>query len=507
MITLNGNQLTLEKLKKIARDNEPIEISPSSQKLVNEASLFVKEIAMHDEPVYGINTGFGHLANVRIDKKQLFELQANLLMSHACGVGDPLPIETVRAMMALRINALIKGYSGIRIETIVKMVEYLNSNIIPVVYEKGSLGASGDLALLSHMSLPLIGLGEVYYQGEKMETKKALQKASIQSLPHLYAKEGLSLINGTQAMSAIGGLVLYDCLKLLKLANLSLSLTMEALEGITDAYHPMIHQLRNQEGQIIVAKDVLNDLKNSQHVTKQNEKRVQDAYSIRCAPQVHGASLDAFTHILNILEREMNAVTDNPIILMDENIAISAGNFHGQPLALSFDYMGIAIAELANISERRIERMVNPHLSNGLPPFLAKYSGLNSGFMIVQYTAASLVSENKVLAHPASVDSIPSSANQEDHVSMGSISARKAKSIFENTRKVIAMEFFTACQALDFREEKELGERTKKAYLYIRKHIPFIEHDEVMFPYLHKIEEIIASEDFYQYVFEGEDIL
>ena len=505
MIILNGNQLTLDLLMKIARDHEKIEIDLESQKLVEKASLFVKDIAMHDEPVYGINTGFGHLANVRIDKKQLSLLQSNLLMSHACGVGDPLPIETVRAMMALRINALIKGYSGIRLETILKMVEYLNLNIIPVVYEKGSLGASGDLALLSHMSLPLIGLGEVFYLGEKLETKEALKRASIQSLPHLYAKEGLSLINGTQAMSAIGGIVLYDALRLLKIANLSLSLTMEALEGITDAYHPMIHQLRNQDGQMIVAKEVLNLLKNSKHVTKQNEKRVQDAYSIRCAPQVHGASLDAFLHILNILEKEMNAVTDNPIILMDENKAISAGNFHGQPLALCFDYMGIAIAELANISERRIERMVNPHLSNGLPPFLAKYSGLNSGFMIVQYTAASLVSENKVLAHPASVDSIPSSANQEDHVSMGSISARKAKTIFDHTRKVVSMELLTACQAIDFREKKELGEKTKKAYEYIRKNIPFIEHDEVMFPYLHKIEEIISSEAFYQMIFEGED--
>ncbi len=506
MITLSGNQLTLDILVKIARDKEMIEIDLESQKLVEKASLFVKDIAAHDEPVYGINTGFGHLANVRIDKKQLSELQSNLLMSHACGVGEPLSIEIVRAMMALRINALIKGYSGIRLETILKMVEYLNLNIIPVVYEKGSLGASGDLALLSHMSLPLIGLGEVYYLGKKMDTKKALSQAGIQYLPHLHAKEGLSLINGTQAMSAIGGLVLYDALRLLNIANLSLSLTMEALESITDAYHPMIHELRNQDGQINVAKDVLNILKNSKHVTKQNEKRVQDAYSIRCAPQVHGASLDAFNHILNILEREMNAVTDNPILLMDENLAISAGNFHGQPLALSFDYMAIAIAELANISERRIERMVNPHLSGGLPPFLAKYSGLNSGFMIVQYTAASLVSENKVLAHPASVDSIPSSANQEDHVSMGSISARKAKSIFENTRKVIAMELFTACQAIDFREEKELGEKTKRAYEYIRRHIPFIERDETLFIHLHKIEEIIMSSDFYNYIFESGDI-
>jgi len=502
MIVLDGKSLTLEQLKRISRDLEEVQIDTLSKELVLNASLFVQKMAEGDEPVYGINTGFGHLAHVKIDKKEVNKLQENLLKSHACGVGDPLPIETVRAMIALRINALIKGYSGIRLETILKLLELLNKNVIPVVFEKGSLGASGDLALLSHMSLPLIGLGEVYVDGVRMETKQAFEKTGIKSLPHLYAKEGLSLINGTQAMSAIGGLVLYDALHILKLSNLSLSLTMEALHGIKTAFDPRVHFIRNQEGQMVVAESVLKLLNNSTYVKEMDGHRVQDAYSIRCAPQVHGASWDAMMHILKIVENEMNAVTDNPIIFTDEKEAISAGNFHGQPLALAFDYLAIALAELANISERRIERLVNPHLNQGLPPFLAKCSGLNSGFMIVQYTAASLVSENKVLAHPASVDSIPSSANQEDHVSMGSISARKAKSILENTQKVIAMEMLTACQAIDFREKAQLGDKTKIAYDYIRTQIPFIEHDEVMYKHIHFIENIIKDEQFFKSIYK-----
>ncbi|MBU1141857.1 MAG: histidine ammonia-lyase [Firmicutes bacterium] len=506
MIILDGQSLTLELLKRIARDNEEVTIAKSSQELVQRASLFVENIARDGKAVYGINTGFGHLANVIIDKSQVKILQKNLLMSHACGVGDPLSIEIVRAMMALRINALIKGYSGIKLSTIEKLMEMLNKNVIPVVYEKGSLGASGDLALLSHMSLPLIGLGEVFYQGNKSNTLEAFKKADITPIAELHAKEGLSLINGTQAMSAIGGLALYDSLRLLKFANLSVSMTMEALGGVIDAFDSRVQEVRGQKGQIKAAEKVRNYLKGSKYVTSQNELRVQDAYSLRCTPQVHGAITDAMTHILDIVEREMNAVTDNPIVFESDNLAISAGNFHGEPLALAFDYLGIAIAELAGISERRIERMVNPNLSNGLPPFLAKHYGLNSGFMIVQYTAASLVSENKVLAHPASVDSIPSSANQEDHVSMGSISARKAKSILDNSRKVIAMELLTASQAIDFRNKAQQGDITSKAYQYIRSHIPFIEQDEVMYPYLFQIEQMLIDDSFYQYVFEGEDI-
>ena len=506
MIRLDGQSLTLHQLKRIARDQERVEIAQSSKKLVNQASLFVAKVVEKEIPVYGINTGFGHLASVPIEKDKVQKLQENLLKSHACGVGEPLAIEIVRAMMALRVNALISGYSGIRLSTVEKLVELLNLNIIPVVFEKGSLGASGDLALLSHMSLPLIGLGEVYFQGMRMETKEAFKLAHIKPIDGLHAKEGLSLINGTQAMSAIGGLVLYDALKLLKFANLAVSLTMEALYGIIDQLDPRIHLIRNQVGQMSSAEEILSNLKGSTYVTHQNEKRVQDAYSIRCAPQVHGATEGALTHILDIVEREMNAVTDNPIVFSEDEKAISAGNFHGQPLALAFDYLGIAVAELANISERRIERLVNPHLNCGLPPFLSKCSGLNSGFMIVQYTAASLVSENKVLAHPASVDSIPSSANQEDHVSMGAISARKAMTILDHARKVISYEILTACQALDFREKAQLGQKTQLLYTYIRKYIPFIDADEVMYPYLNKVEEILKDDSFYEYLYQGDDV-
>ena len=303
-------------------------------------------------------------------------------------------------------------------------------------------------------------------------------------------------------MSAVGGLVLYDSYRLLDYANLSLSLSMEALRGIMDAYDDRVHQLRRQEGQIKMAAEIRRMLEGSMRTTKQNELRVQDAYSLRCAPQVHGASYDALEHVKLVLEREMNAVTDNPLIFNDINEAISAGNFHGEPLAMTFDYLGIALSELANISERRIERMVNPHLSFGLPPFLAKCSGVNSGFMIAQYTAASLVSENKVLAHPASVDSIPSSANQEDHVSMGSISTRKAKTILDNVRRVIAIEMLTACQAIDFRPDMKLGAFTSRCYNEIRKIVPFIEHDEPLYVHIQAVEKCLMTDEFYNACFK-----
>lgn len=506
MITLDGHTLTLKDLILIARGQDKVELSKKSQTLVNKSSLFVQKLINKGKPVYGINTGFGQLANVLIKNHELEKLQENLLKSHACGMKNPLSIETVRAMMALRVNALIQGYSGIRLETLDLMVKLLNENIIPVVFEQGSLGASGDLALLSHMSLPLIGLGEVYYKGVRMSSQEALKQANIKPLEKLFPKEGLSLINGTQAMSAIGALVLYDAFKLIRFANLALSLTMEALESIIDAFDPKIQNVRRHLGQMEVADQVLSNLKNSQNISRQSEKRVQDAYSIRCAPQVHGASLDVFHHILNILDIEMNSVTDNPILFEETQEAISAGNFHGQPLALGFDYIALAIAELANISERRIERLVNPKLNDGLPPFLTMCSGVNSGFMIVQYTAASIVSENKVLSHPASVDSIPSSANQEDHVSMGSISVRKAKDILENSRRVIALEIFTACQAIHFRGKDKLGDKTKLAFEFFSKHIPFIEKDEVMYPHMHKIESLLQDEQTYTYLFEGDDI-
>jgi len=502
MIVLNGKGLNLENFIKVSRFKEEVKIGKEQIQLVLKAHQYVHDVVKSEKPVYGINTGFGKLSDHSIPKDQVSKLQENLLKSHACGVGTPLADEIVRGMMLLRVNALIRGNSGIRIEVLDKLVEMLNKDVCPVVFEKGSLGASGDLAPLSHMSLPIIGLGECYYKGKRMSTNDAFIRAEITPIESLKAKEGLSLINGTQAMTSVGAFVLYDATKLAKIANLSLSLTMESLHGIIDAYDPRVHLVRGHKGQINVAEHVRSILEGSKNITRQGEERVQDAYSIRCAPQVHGATFDALEFVKEKVEIEMNAVTDNPIIFADDEIAISAGNFHGQPLALPFDYLGIAIAELANISERRLERMVNPSLSNGLPPFLVKNPGINSGFMIVQYSAASLVSENKILAHPASVDSIPSSANQEDHVSMGTIAARKAMSIMENTRKVIAMEIFTACQAIDLKKAHNLGKNTSKAYKKVREYIPFIDNDVIMYPHIHTMEDLIVSDELFDFVFE-----
>jgi len=504
MIILDGNSLTLEKFIKVSRFKEKVTISEESKGLVLKARRFVDEVVESEKIVYGINTGFGKLSDVPIDKENVRELQKNLLMSHACGVGSPFSNEIVRGMMVLRINALIKGYSGVRLKTLEILLEMLNKEVSPVVFEKGSLGASGDLAPLSHMSLPIIGLGEVYYEGKRMNTMDAFKKAEILPLDGLLAKEGLSLINGTQAMTSVGAIAVHDALKLAKLSNVALSLTMESLNGIIDAFDERVHLIRGHSGQINSAKEVREYLVGSKNITKQGELRTQDAYSIRCAPQVHGATLDALEFVKEKIEIEMNAVTDNPILFTEDKTAISAGNFHGEPLAMPFDYLGIAISEMANISERRLERMVNPALSNGLPAFLINGSGMNSGFMIVQYSAASLVSENKVLAHPASVDSIPSSANQEDHVSMGTIAARKATSILENTTQVIAMEIFTACQAIDLRGNLELGKITKRAYNKIREYIPFIKTDEIMYHHIHTANDLIESDELFDYIFKEE---
>jgi len=504
MIILDGNSLNLEQFMQVARFKEEVRISEESKVLVLKARGFVDEVVESERIVYGINTGFGKLSDVPIEKENVSELQKNLLMSHACGVGSPFSDEIVRGMMLLRINALIKGYSGVRLETLEILVEMLNKDVSPVVFEKGSLGASGDLAPLSHMSLPIIGLGEVYYKDKRMDTMDAFISAEILPLDGLKAKEGLSLINGTQAMTSVGAIVVYDAFKLAKLSNVALSLTMESLNGIIDAFDERVHIVRGHKGQISSAKEVREYLEGSKNITNQGDLRTQDAYSIRCAPQVHGAALDALEFVKEKIEIEMNAVTDNPILFTDEGIAISAGNFHGEPLAMPFDYLGIAISEMANISERRLERMVNPALSNGLPAFLINGSGMNSGFMIVQYSAASLVSENKVLAHPASVDSIPSSANQEDHVSMGTIAARKALSILKNSTQVIAMEIFTACQAIDLRGNQELGKKTKRAYNKIREYIPFIKTDEIMYHHIHTANDLIESDELFEYIFKEE---
>ncbi|QWC00727.1 histidine ammonia-lyase [Mycoplasmatota bacterium] len=496
LIYINGENLNLNTFIKIVFDRELVGVEEESIRKVDKACDYVKKVVDSDVPTYGINTGFGQLSTESINKEDTSTLQENLIKSHACGVGKPLDDTYVRGMLLLRVNALIKGYSGIRYVVIEKMVELLNKNVLPVVYSQGSLGASGDLAPLSHMALPLIGLGEVMVNGKKFKAKEGLEIAGVKPLKGLVAKEGLALINGTQAITSISAITVYHALNLFNLSVHTLGLTMEALNGITDVFDGEVHQLRNQSGQQYVASRLREILRDSKLTTKQGEQRVQDAYSLRCSPQVLGASLDAINYVYDVIEKEMNAVTDNPLVFSDREKVISAGNFHGQPLAIAMDFLSIAMSELANISERRLERMVNSALSNGLPPFLVKKPGLNSGFMIVQYTAASLVSENKVLSHPASVDSIPSSANQEDHVSMGNHGARKASDIVDNAYKVISLELLTALQAVDFRDSSKMSSVTKMIYDFIRQDIKFIEDDVLMYERMHKIEYLVKTKDF-----------
>ena len=392
--------------------------------------------------------------------------------------------------MLLRANALSKGFSGIRLSTIETLIAMLNKGVHPLIPEKGSLGASGDLAPLSHMVLPMLGEGEAEFEGEILSGKEAMGKAGIETID-LVAKEGLALINGTQAMTAVGTIALHNAMNLVKLSDVIGALTLEALRGIRTAYDPRVHEVRPHAGQIQTAKNMLALVEDSTFVTNQGELRVQDAYTLRCIPQIHGASKDAINYVKERVEIEINSATDNPIVFENGDV-ISGGNFHGQPMALSFDFLGIAVAELANISERRLERLVNFQL-NDLPPFLVKNGGLNSGFMITQYAAAALVSENKVLAHPASVDSIPSSANQEDHVSMGTIAARKGLEISKNVRRVLATELMAACQAIDFRDGLKLGKGTEAAYNTLRKHVSFVEEDKVMYVELDKCDELLAN--------------
>ncbi|MFA7075554.1 MAG: histidine ammonia-lyase [Candidatus Izemoplasmatales bacterium] len=504
MITINGTNLDLDSFKRIVFDYEEVRISEESILLINKAREYVEKVINSGKAVYGINTGFGKLSDVSIEKEDLTKLQENLIKSHACGVGEVFSEYIVRGMLLLRVNALIKGYSGIRLKVIDKMVEFLNKRITPVVFSKGSLGASGDLAPLSHMSLPLIGLGEVFFDGERLSASEGLKRAKIEAIDSLKAKEGLSLINGTQAMTSVGVIALIEAINLINLSMYNLAFSMQALNGIIDVFDHKIHELRNQKGQIEVSRIMLEILEQSKLMTNQGELRVQDAYSLRCSPQVIGASLDVINYCKDILIREMNAVTDNPIVFPDDNQVISAGNFHGQPVALAMDFLGIAVSELASISERRLERLVNSSLSNGLPPFLVKKPGINSGFMIVQYSAASLVSENKVLSHPASVDSIPSSANQEDHVSMGTIAARKALDIVENTNDVLAMELFTSLQAIDFKGKADLSNKTREVYDYMRKIVSFIDDDRIMYHEIHKVKEVVKTDEFKKMIKEVE---
>ncbi len=489
-VIINGNDLRLKDIVNVARNNYQVELSEEAIKRVEKSRGIVDKIVEEDRVVYGITTGFGKFSDVSISGEDCKTLQRNLIISHACGFGNSLDTDIVRTIILLRANALSKGYSGIRLSTLQTLVAMLNKGVHPVIPEKGSLGASGDLAPLSHMVLPMLGEGEAEYQGKIISGREAMNKAGIEVV-QLIAKEGLALINGTQVMTAVGALALWDGINLIKSGDIAAALTVEALRGIRDAFDLRTHNIRPHEGQIETAKNILALVDGSSLVTSQGEIRVQDAYTLRCIPQIHGASKDALNYAKHKVEIEINSVTDNPIVT-EEGDVISGGNFHGQPMALTFDFLGIAMSEIANVSERRLERLINYQL-NDLPAFLVKHGGLNSGFMITQYAAAALVSENKILAHPASVDSIPSSANQEDHVSMGTIAARKARDIIRNAERVVATEILAACQAIDFREDYTLGKGTKVAYESVRNVVNFIENDVVMYKEIDKVTDLLRS--------------
>lgn len=490
-VYLDGKSLTLHDVVNVARKGYKVEITPEAKKLVKECAKAVLEWADEGRVVYGITTGFGDLSTVVIPRDKCRQLQENLLLSHSCGFGEPYPEDVVRAIMLLRINTLSRGYSGISLETLQQMVDYLNLGIHPVVPTQGSVGASGDLCPLSHVAITLIGHGSVVYQGKTMPASEALVKAGMKPV-ELQPKEGLALNNGTTVMNAVAALCVVDGINMEKNADIAASMSAEALHAVPYAFDKRTHDLRPQVGQGIVAENMRRLLEGSEIVEAYKKDRVQDAYSLRCLPQVHGASRDAIAYVKEKIEIEINSVTDNPIIFHKDGDAVSGGNFHGQPMAMAMDFFGIAAAEFANIAERRVARMVDHKLSD-LPPFLVSDSGVNSGFMIPQYTAAALVSENKVLAHPSVVDSIPTSANQEDHVSMGGYSARKARQILNNTNRVIAIEMVNAAQGMDFRAPLKPGKGSGAAHAEFRKHVPFYEKDQFMQPLLLKSLELVEN--------------
>lgn len=490
-VKLTGKGLTVEKVVAVARFGAKVVIDDAAQQKMKESHAQVERIVKSEVPTYGINTGFGDFSTISIAPEDISKVQKNLILSHCVATGEPYAAEVVRAMMLLRANALCIGFSGIRAEVVETLVEMINRGVHPVIPQKGSLGASGDLAPLAHMVLPLIGYGKAEYQGKIENGAQAMEKAGIVPV-ELEAKEGLALINGTQAMTAVGTLAYYDALCAARMADIACGLTMEALLALTNAFDPRVQAVRPHAGQALVAKNIRMITEGSPILAKSQHLRVQDAYAIRCVPQVHGGIRDALSYVKHALDIELNSVTDNPIVFLDNGDVISGGNFHGEPMALAFDFLGIAVSEIASISERRLERMVNGALSNGLPEFLTNKGGLNSGFMICQYCAASMVSENKVFAHPASVDSIPSSANQEDHVSMGTTAARKSRQIVENTLSVLAFEFMAAAQGIELRKDTPSAV-SQKVYDIIRSRVAYWEEDREIRIDVEAMNELVRS--------------
>ena len=491
MIKINGNSLTLNDVVLVSRFFEPVELDEKSIKAINKSREYVEKILKENRVVYGITTGVGELSNQLISPEDAVKLQLNLVRSHSTNVGEPLSEDVVRGIILLRANALAKGYSGVRVELIQMLILLLNKNIYPYIPAKGSVGASGDLSPLAHLALVLIGEGECMVKSKRVDTMEVLEEIGIKPLT-LQPKEGLALINGTQVMASIGCLVVEEAELLMKNAQIAGAMSLEALRGTSKAFDEKVHAVRPHPGQVRCAGNMRKLVVDSAIIASHVDcEKVQDAYTLRCIPQVFGSVMDTIEYAKGVLEIEINSATDNPLIFADQKEVISGGNFHGEPIAFIMDFLGIALSEIGNISERTIDRLVNPHVS-GLPSFLASKSGLNSGFMISQYTAAALVSENKVLAHPASVDSIPTSAGQEDHVSMGSISARHAWEILRNVENVLAIEMLSAAQGIDFHDLKP-GKGAETAHRVIRKHVSHLDDDRIMYKDIETVRSMIVS--------------
>ncbi|HET8557377.1 MAG TPA: histidine ammonia-lyase [Gaiellaceae bacterium] len=493
-IGLTGDDLTVDDVWAVAVDGVGVGLSDRARERMNAARELVERAAHGSrEHTYGVNTGFGRFVAVAIPQEQTEELQLRLLRSHACGVGEPYPDEIIKAAMLLRANALAKGNSGARVETVELLLALLGRGVIPVVPSRGSVGASGDLAPLAHLALPLVGEGEAWVEGERLTGADALARVGLEPV-RLAAKEGLSLVNGTQFMAAMLALGLVRARRLARAADVACALSVEALQGSRTSFLPQIHELRPLRGQTTAAANVLRLLEGSAIIEAHRWcDKVQDAYSLRCAPQVHGASRDLLDYAEYTVGVELNAATDNPLVLVDDEELVSNGNFHGQPLAFALDVLAMAVAELANISERRLERLVNPNLSEGLPAFLTTDGGLNSGFMIPQYVAASLVSENKSLCHPASVDSIPTSAGQEDHVSMGNASGLKAWQVVANSERALAIELLAAAQAIEFLAPLEPGRGARAAHDLVRTLSPRLRDDRPLGPDIEAVADVIRD--------------
>lgn len=497
MLELNGQRLTLEEVYDVARGAGHVVLAAQAHVRIEDSRRVVEKILNDERVVYGVNTGFGKLADVRIAPSELDELQLNLVRSHSCGVGQPLSELETRAMMLLRANVLALGYSGARLVVIDTLLAMLERGVHPVVPEKGSVGASGDLAPLAHLALTCIGEGEAVYGGERMASAEALRRARIEPL-RLEAKEGLALLNGTQAMAAVGGLALHRAQRLARVADVAGAMTLEALRGTPAAFDERIQQARPHPGQREAAAHLRELLVESEirqsHLD--DDPRVQDAYSLRCMPQVHGAVRGALSHARDIVEIETGSATDNPLVFTDAEEILSGGNFHGAPLALVLDYAAIALTDLMSISERRIERLVNPDLNEGLPAFLTAHPGTSSGFMIAQVTAVALLAEAKVLAHPASVDNLPTSGGKEDHVSMGMTAATKLRTVVENAEYVLAIELLVAAEGLEYRAPLRPGRGVERAHEAVRRHAPRLVRDRVLSEDMQRIAAALRDGEF-----------